>query len=34
MGTLLSRAPPAVEDGLVVVEELRVAQGVHVGACL
>lgn len=34
MGTLLSRALPAVEDSLVVVEEHRVAQGVHVGACL
>lgn len=34
MGALLSWARSPVEDGLVVVEQLRVAEGVHVGACL
>lgn len=34
VGAPLPRARPPVEDSLVVVEQLRVAQGVHVGACL
>lgn len=33
-GVMLSRAASPVEDSLIVVERLRVAQGVHFGACL
>jgi hypothetical protein len=34
MGTLLAVTGAPVEDSLVVVQQLRIAQGVHVGARL